>query len=81
MSEIKDELMAKLIEADKWYNEQMRKNKPAIIVSSQGFYIGSYGTASFSDYVEAVKEGRIEIHNKKYKDKISKIIKNDIEQK
>ncbi len=77
--EFKEDLMQKLMEIDRWYNEQMQKNKPAIIINSQGFYVSSCGTASFLDYIEAVKEGRVEIHDKKYKDKIAKIIKNDIE--
>ena len=77
--EFKENLTQKLIEIDRWYNEQMQKNKPAIIINSQGIYVGSYGNASFLDYAKAVKEGHIKIHDKKYKDKITKIIKNDTE--
>ena len=79
--EFKADLTQKLIEIDRWYNEQMQKNKPVIIINSQGLYVGSYGTASFLDYINAVKEGQVEIHDKKYKDKIAKIIKNDIDNK
>lgn len=68
--EFKEDLIQKLIEIDRWYNEQMQKNKPAIIIDSKGHYVGSCGTASYLDYINAVKEGHVEIHDKKYKDKI-----------
>jgi len=54
----------------------VKKKQSIIIINSQGLYAGSYGTASFLDYVKAVKEGHI-IHNKKYKDMVSNLIKNN----
>lgn len=74
---IKKELMEKLIEIDKWYNEQARKNVPAIILDSQGRYVGSCGTACFLNYIEAVKNKQVKIHDKKYKKSILKLIKNN----
>ncbi len=73
------ELTQKLLEADKWYNEQMRKNKPAIVVDSQGRYVNTfgYGTASFLDYVKAVEEGQIKIKDKEYRKIIQKLIENN----
>lgn len=76
-SEEYKELTQKILEADKWYNEQMRNNKPAIIIDSQGRYVSSYGTASFYNYIEAVKNKQVKIHDKKYKKNISKLIKNN----
>lgn len=74
---IKKELMEKLIEYDKWYNEQARKNVPAIILDSQGRYVSSCGTASFLSYIESVKNKQIKIHDKKYKKSILKLIKSN----
>lgn len=73
------ELTQKLLEADKWYNEQMRKNKPAIIIDSQGHYINTYGygTLSFLDYVKAVEEGQVKIKDKKYRKIIQKLIEDN----
>ena len=73
----KEDLMQRLIEIDRWYFEQMRKNKPAIITDSKGRYVGSCGTASFLNYIEAVKNKQVEIHDKKYKKSILKLIKNN----
>lgn len=79
MSNVKEDLMQKLIEFNKWYNEQMRKNKPAIIIDSKGCYVGSCGTVSYLDYINAIKEGHVEIHDKKYKNMVSNLIKNNNE--
>ena len=54
LEEYKKELMEKLIEINKWYNEQARKNVPAIILDSQGRYVSACGNASFLDYIEYV---------------------------
>ena len=69
--------MEKLIEINKWYNEQARKNVPAIILDSQGRYVSACGNASFLDYIEYVKNKQVKIHNKKYKKIISKLIKSN----
>lgn len=71
------DLKQKLIDIDRWYNEQMRKNKPAIIIDSKGRYVSSCGTASFLNYLEAVKNKQVDIHDKKYKKSILKLIKNN----
>lgn len=73
------ELIQKLLEADIWYHKQMRKNKPAIIIDSQGRYVNTYGygTLSFLDYVKAVEEGQVKIKDKEYRKIIQKLIKNN----
>lgn len=73
------ELIQKLLDADKWYNEQLRKNKPAIIIDSQGRYVNiyGYGTLSFLDYVKAVEEGQVKIKDKEYRKIIQKLIEDN----
>ena len=73
------ELIQKLLDADIWYHKQMRKNKPAIIIDSQGRYVNTYGygTSSFLDYVKAVEEGQIKIKDKEYRKSILKFIENN----
>lgn len=73
------ELTQKLLEADICYHKQMRKNKPAIIIDSQGRYVNTYGygTASILDYVKAVEEGQVKIKDKEYRKSIQKLIEDN----
>ena len=73
------ELIQKLLEADICYHKQMRKNKPAIIIDSQGRYVNTYGygTASFLDYIKAVEEGHVKIKDKEYRKIILKLIEDN----
>jgi hypothetical protein len=55
------DLIKKIIEIDNWIAERQRKAKPAIIIDSKGNYVDSMYGATYLDYLQAKKEGRIKI--------------------
>jgi len=71
---IVEELIQKITETSNWINERQRECKPAIITDSRGRYVGSYGTASFIDYLKAVENKQVEIHDKQYAKSISNLL-------
>lgn len=71
---IVEELIQKINETSNWIHERQRKCKPAIIIDSRGCYVNSYGTASFIDYLKAVENKQVEIHDKQYANSISNLL-------
>jgi 4-aminobutyrate aminotransferase-like enzyme len=55
------DLIKKIIELDNWIAEKRRKAKPAIIIDSKGNYVDSMYGATYLDYLQAKKQGRIKI--------------------
>ena len=79
VEKLKEELMQKAIDIDRYFHEQQRKCRPAIIIDSQGRYVNTYGygTASILDYVKAVEEGQVKIKDKEYRKIIQKLIEDN----
>ena len=79
VEKLNEELMQKAIDIDRYFHEQQRKCRPAIIIDSQGRYVNTYGcgTASILDYIKAVEEGQIKIKDKEYRKSILKFIENN----
>ena len=61
VNETTSDLIKKIIELDSWIAERQRKAKPAIIIDSKGNYVDSMYGATYLDYLEAKKQGRIKI--------------------
>lgn len=76
-NKLKEELIQKIIETSKWIDERQRSCGSAIIIDSKGRYVSSYGTASFIDYLKAVENKQVEIHNKQYANSISNLLNNE----
>ena len=77
VEKLKEELIQKAIDIDRYFYEQQRKCGRGIVIDSKGRYVSSCGTASFLDYVKAVEEGQVKIKDKEYRKSILKLIENN----
>ena len=76
-NKLKEELIQKITETSNWIHERQRKCGSAIIIDSRGHYVSSCGTASFIDYLKAVENKQVEIHDKQYAKSISNLLNDE----